>query len=124
MTTVHARPDRPVTTGLGEFRLYDEIERLKQETAWRGGSGNAITLTKAALRTVLVTLKAGTAIEEHRAPGPMTIQVLTGSIRFRAEDTVLELGPGQLAVLESPMRHDVQALNDTAFLLTLTAAAA
>lgn len=119
-TTVNARPDRPITAGLGEFRLYDEFERLKQEPAWRGGSGNAITLTKGPLRTVLVALKAGATIEEHRAPGPMTLQVLSGSIRFRAGDAVLELGAGQLAVLESAVRHDVEAVTDSAFLLTLT----
>jgi quercetin dioxygenase-like cupin family protein len=121
-TNVEARSERPVTTELGEFRLHDEIERLKRETPWSSGHRNAITLTKGALRTVLVVLKEGATIEEHEARGAMTLHVLSGSIRFRAAGRTLELTAGQLVVLESVARHDVEAVTDSAFLLTLAAA--
>lgn len=49
----------------------------------------------------------------------MTLQALSGVIRFRAGETVLELAPGQLVVLESVLSHDVEALAETALLLTL-----
>ena len=114
-----ARSARPVSTGLSDYRLDDEIARLKGEPNWSPGKRNAITLSKGPLRVVLVVLKKGARLEEHRARGPMTLQVLSGLIRFRAVETSLELASGQLVVLESVLSHDVEALADAALLLTL-----
>jgi quercetin dioxygenase-like cupin family protein len=109
-----------MSTGLSEFRVDDEIALLKKESSWSSGKRNAITLSKGPLRVVLVILKEGARLEEHRARGPMTLQVLSGLIRFRAGERVLELAPSQLVVLESVLSHDVEALAETALLLTLT----
>lgn len=114
-----ARSARPMSTGVSQFGVDDEIARLKEETTWASGRRNAITLSKGPLRVVLVVLKEGARLEEHRAPGPMTLQVLSGFIRFRAGDTGLELAPGHLVVLESVLSHNVEALADAALLLTL-----
>jgi len=114
------RSARPMSTGLSEFRVDDEIALLKKESSWSSGKRNAITLSKGPLRVVLVILKEGARLEEHRARGPMTLQVLSGLIRFRAGERVLELAPSQLVVLESVLSHDVEALAETALLLTLT----
>ncbi len=65
-----ARSARPMSTGVSEFR-------------------------KGPLRVVLVVLKEGGRLEKHRALGPMTLQVLSGLIRFRARETCSELGPEQ-----------------------------
>jgi len=118
-----ARSARPMNSGLSEFRVEDEIARLKGEPTWSAGKRNAITLSKGPLRVVLIVLKAGARLDEHRARGPMTLQVLSGSIRFRAGETRLELSTGQLIVLESILPHDVEALADAALLLTLIEAA-
>lgn len=113
------RPDRPAKSPLSEFRLSAEIDRLKGETAWSSGTRNAITLAKGPLSIVLVVLKPGATLEEHRARGPMTLQVLSGSLRFRSAGTVREAEAGQLVVLESVLVHEVQALTESALLLTL-----
>jgi len=114
-----ARSARPMSTGLREFCVGDEIARLKREPSWSSGTRNAITLGKGVLRVVLVVLKKGARLEEHRARGPMTLQVVSGLIRFRAGQTGLELAPGRLIVLESVLSHNVEALADAALLLTL-----
>jgi hypothetical protein len=116
-----ARSVRPMSTGLSEFSFSDEIARLKGESSWSLGKRNAITLSKGPLRVVLVLLKEGARLEEHRAGGPMTLQVLSGSIRFRSGETRVELAPGRLVVLEAILSHDVEALADAALLLTLMA---
>jgi quercetin dioxygenase-like cupin family protein len=110
-----------MSTGLSEFSFSDEIARLKGESSWSLGKRNAITLSKGPLRVVLVLLKEGARLEEHRARGPMTLQVLSGSIRFRSGETGVELAPGRLVVLEAILSHDVEALADAALLLTLMA---
>jgi quercetin dioxygenase-like cupin family protein len=113
------RPDRPAKSPLSRFRLDAEIDRLKGETAWSSGTRNAITLAKGPLTIVLVALKPGATLEEHRARGPMTLEVLSGSIRFRSAETVSEVEAGQLVVLESALAHEVEALTESALLLTL-----
>lgn len=49
----------------------------------------------------------------------MTLSVLSGSIRFRSAETVSEVKAGQLVVLESVLAHEVEALTESALLLTL-----
>ena len=64
----------PVTT----LNLPQEVEMLRREPAWQQGDRNAKTFVKAGdLRLVLTTLKKGTMVKEHRAPGSAVIQTLT-----------------------------------------------
>ncbi len=120
--TPDIRPDRPAKSPLSEFRLDAEIDRLKAETAWSSGTRNAITLAKGQLTIVLVVLKPGATLEEHRARGPMTLEVLSGAIRFRSAGTVRDVEAGTLVVLESALAHEVEALTESALLLTLAEA--
>ena len=118
-----ARPDRPVEVPLLHLHLGEQLERLRQEPTWRTRGRNAITLTKEpALRVVLMLLGKGTRISEHQASGPLTFHVLSGSVTFRAGDRAVTLGSGDLIVLESAVAHEVEALEESACLLTLTGA--
>ncbi len=98
---------------------------LKAEVAKLCGSGtqagrNSRTLIKAPdLRVVLVTAKQGTVLNEHRADGSVTILAVAGAIRVKLEDTNVELKPGELLGLDRALRHDVEALSDCAFLVTI-----
>ncbi len=115
-----AKHGKPVVAPLNHFRIEEQVERIKQEPAWLSGSRNAITLVKEPhLRVVLTVLRKGAKLQEHQTKGPLTLQVLSGSVRFKAAQQALELGPGALVVLESGLGHDVEALEDSAFLVTL-----
>ena len=119
-----ARPDRPVEVPLLHLQLSEQLERLRQEPTWRTRGRNAITLTKEpGLRLVLMLLGKGTKISEHQAAGPLTFHVLTGSVTFRAGARVESLEAGELIVLESAVAHEVEALEESACLLTLAGAA-
>ena len=119
-----ARPDRPAEMPLLHLQLSEQLERLRHEPTWRTSGRNAITLAKEpALRVVLMLLGKGTRISEHQAAGPLTFHVLSGSVTFRAGDRAQALGPGELIVLESAIAHEVKALEESAFLLTLAGAA-
>jgi quercetin dioxygenase-like cupin family protein len=108
-------PDRVV---LGKFDLAAEIERFRPG---EGASGRrAETLVKTdRLRLVLVTMRTGAALEEHTAPGPITIQTLRGRFVVTAEGRDHELGEGGLIALEAGVHHAVRAVEDGAFLLTI-----
>lgn len=118
-----ARADRPVEAPLLHLRLGEQLERLRQEPTWRTRGRNAITLTKEpGLRLVLMLLGKGTTLSEHQAAGPLTFHLLTGSVTFRAGARVESLGAGDLIVLESTVEHEVEALEESACLLTLAGA--
>lgn len=117
------RPDRPVRVPLLHVPLAEHVDRLRQEPTWRTKGHNAITLTKEpGLRLVLMLFGKGAKLTEHQAAGPLTFHVLSGSVAFRAGDRAETLGPGELVVLESAIRHEVEALEESACLLTLGAA--
>jgi quercetin dioxygenase-like cupin family protein len=118
-----ARLDRPVAVPLLHLRLAGQLDRLRQESTWRTSGRNAITLTKEpTLRLVLLLLGKGTTMPEHQTPGPLTLQVLSGLVAFRAGDSAKEVGPGELIVLESAIGHEIEALEESAVLLTLASA--
>ncbi len=120
MNNPQAKHGKPVVAPLIHFRIEEQVERLKQEPAWLTGSRNAITLVKERnLRVVLVVLRKGAKLQEHQTRGPLTLQVFSGSVRFGAVGQALEVGPGALVVLESGLGHDVEALEESAFLITL-----
>lgn len=119
-----ARPDRPIEVPLLHLQLSEQLERLRQEPTWRTSGRNAITVAKEpALRVVLMLLGKGTTISEHETAGPLTFHVLSGAVTFRAGARVESLGSGELIVLESTVAHEVEALEESACLLTIAGAA-
>lgn len=64
-------------------------------------------------------LKKGTTLHEHQASGPVTIQAVSGSLRLHTAGQALDLRPEEIAVLESAIEHEVEALEEGALLLTL-----
>ena len=74
------------------------------------------------LRLVLTVLRKGAVLREHRAPTAATLHVIAGRIVVRGADRSLELGPGNVIIMEPGLTHAGEALADTAFLLTLVEA--
>ena len=94
-----------------------EIARLPPD----GRSGRrSVTLVKTpGLRVVLVTMRAGAALHEHVAPGPITVQPIRGRFVFTVDGEEHEIAAGMIVALEADTRHAVRAVEDGAFLLTI-----
>jgi quercetin dioxygenase-like cupin family protein len=58
-------------------------------------------------------------VKEHRVPGPATVQALSGRISLRLPDQTVELSAGQVLAFESDLPHDVEAIEESAFLVTI-----
>jgi quercetin dioxygenase-like cupin family protein len=102
-----------------EFDLASELAQLHREPGWQSAH-NAKTLVKYnGLRIVLIALKAGSTIPTHQTEGQISIQSLVGHIRVRAEGRSFELRSGRLLALERGLPHAVEALEESAFLLTI-----
>lgn len=99
--------------------LSAELARLRDTGRWAGGRCAKTLVKEADLRVVLVALRRGARLDEHRAPGPITIQSLAGRLRLRLGGRAVELPAGGLIALERGAPHAVEALEDGAFLLTI-----
>ncbi len=109
-------------SALLEFDLNAEMEQLRREESWQWETGRSSkTLVKHPdLRIVLVQMKAGTRMHEHKATARISIQTLTGHVRLHLPDRTVELPAGHLLALDQCLPHDVEAREDSAFLLSLS----
>ena len=102
------------------FGLGSIDAEMRREDAYQREGHTARTLAREDdLRIVLVVMKAGARITEHRANDTASIHALSGHVRLRLPDKVADLPAGRLLVLERGLRHDAEAVADSAFLLTL-----
>ncbi len=115
-----SRPAHRMAGPLLCFGLEEQIRRLRDEPAPTSGNRNAITLIKdGPLRVVLVLLAGGSLLDEHTVPGPATILVGSGRVRFQARGEERELDAGALVAVESGVPHAALALEESALLLTV-----
>ena len=66
----------------------------------------------------LVALTGGSSLDEHESPGEATVQVLRGRVRLTAGEVAWEGRAGDLLKIPDA-RHGLQALEDSAILLTV-----
>jgi quercetin dioxygenase-like cupin family protein len=119
-TTLTRLPD--LASEVIRRNIDDELENLKKAPSWRRESGrSAETIVKyEEFRIVLVRMKPGSYMSHHRAEGPISIQAIHGKIRIHLPEGRMEnLGPGDLLTLERCLEHDVEAIEESAFLLTI-----
>jgi quercetin dioxygenase-like cupin family protein len=114
------RPAHELQGPVTVLNLLEEAATLRGEPTWQQSDRNAKTFVKASdLRLVLTTLKQGAILKEHRAPGSAVVQTLSGRIRLRLPDQSVDLPAGALVVLEPNLPHDVEALEESAFAITI-----
>ena len=119
----HPMTERPMDAPLLTFDLPAVLAQLKREDTWAHTPRTGITLLKGQqLRVTLVALHAGTTIPSHQADGPITVQVIEGTLMFRTEAQTLRLQAGHLVTLQGGMPHALEAVEESAFLLTLATA--
>lgn len=116
----HPESGRPLRGPLQSFDLEAEISRLREEKEWHHGRRNAITLRKGeGLSVVLLVMRAGDRLDEHSAPGPISLSVREGRVRFTAADVVVEAGTEAVLTCDAGVRHSVEALSDAVCLLNI-----
>ncbi|MGI8991930.1 MAG: cupin domain-containing protein [Bryobacteraceae bacterium] len=94
------------------LNLLEEVAFDDEKPAFRTllqGSGS---------RVMLLCLRAGQIVPEHSAPGPMTIQALSGRATFYDGPAPIEMQAGTLIRLESG-RHRIEGQEDAVLLVTI-----
>ncbi len=104
-----------------QFNMLQEIDQLRKKESWLRETGRSSkTLVKYPdFRVLLVAMKANTVMTGHRAEGRITIHTLLGRLRLSLPDHVTEIAAGQLVALDCGITHDIKAVNESAFLLTI-----
>lgn len=125
MTSKLSRPFRPIDLAgdaLEVFELYALGSEL-QGTEEYGSTGvAAVTLARDAHVTiVLVALRAGASMREHRAPSAGTALLLSGRGEFvaGADGKRAALAPGSLVAFSADLPHAVEAAEESLLLVTI-----
>ncbi len=115
--TVLPELDQPFITS----NLLAEIENLRLAESWQRKTGRSsrTLLNSPACGILLIAMKQGTETKEHRVDGKVTIQTLVGHLRVRLSDKAVELPAAHLLMLDRGILHDVLALEESVFLLTM-----
>jgi len=110
-----------------DFDLADQIAALRDDHGYRETGWIGRTLVKEdGLRITVTVLAEGAEVGTHHAAAPMTLHVLEGRLSYRVEgdeDGEFELAAGQLLFFGPGHARDIEALEDTALLLTITGGA-
>jgi len=110
-----------LTAPLMAFNLEKEITQLHEEEAWLRTGRNSKTLVKQPdFRIVLIELQKGGHIEEHSADARISIYTLSGHVRLQLPEQTIDLPSGHLLVIDRALEHDLEALEDSAILLTIS----
>ena len=120
------RTPRALAGSALRFDIEAEIAALKREPSWPANGHNARTLAKYAdARVVLVVLQRGARMHEAQVDQTMTLQALHGRVRVHVPGNGVDVAHGidvprgHLLALDSCVAHDVEALEESAFLLSL-----
>jgi quercetin dioxygenase-like cupin family protein len=118
----HESIDGTLSGSALQFNLASELEQLHRDESWLHPTGRSSrTLVKYPdLRILLIAMKANTRMHEHTAAGRISVHTLNGHIRLHLPERVVDLPAGNLLVLDQCVSHDVEAYEDSAFLLTLS----
>jgi quercetin dioxygenase-like cupin family protein len=112
--------DGTMTVDLAQFDLAREIAEFEHHKPWPSGIHSRTLFKKKDIRIALICMEAAATIKEHHADGTSSVQVLKGAIRYKTQGQIYELKTGSLLTLGASIKHDVEAIDDSAFLLTIS----
>ena len=110
--TMHAK--------MAQFDLFKEIADSEQNKPWQSGHNAKTLFKKHDFRIVLITMEDAARMKQHHADGTISIQVLKGQIRVTIQGKPHDIPAGQLFTLAASIRHDVESIGESAFLLTIS----
>ncbi len=95
-------------------------EAIEAARASRHGKGTRVLWTGPFQRLVVVGLTEGAQLAEHASPPAASLHVLSGTVRLYAGDEAEWIASEGEVVAIPPDRHAVDAVTESAFLLTVS----
>jgi quercetin dioxygenase-like cupin family protein len=113
--------DAQTQADLNHIDLNQEITGLQAEaSSEESGRKSKMLVKHPEFRIVLITMRTGSRWEDHKTNARICLHVLRGHIRFHTANGAFDLRPGQLITLAPGVVHSVDAVEESAFLLTLS----
>ncbi len=112
---------RKLQSKLLTFRLDAQDDELRARAKDADDGLASRTLVKqGSLRITQVALREGAALKPHHVSGPLSIQVLRGTLRLTTGEGDLDLVAGSLTSLAPGVVHAARALSACDLLLTIS----
>ncbi len=119
MTTEGFAEDGTMLKDFAQLDLVREMLTSEQTKPWQMGHTARTLFKKSDFRMVLISMEKGSVLKEHHADGTISVQVLKGSLRFTTQEEAHTLHANSLVALGKSIKHEVEALEESAFLLTI-----
>jgi quercetin dioxygenase-like cupin family protein len=100
-------------------KWQSELERLLRDNTGENGRLSKTIVKYPNFSVVLMVMKSKATFPEHRSAGRISVQVLKGHIQMHVLGNLVDLPAGHLVALDREVLHDVEALDDSAFMLTI-----
>lgn len=100
--------------------LPSELTGFTQYKPWQSGRYAKLLFKSDDLRLVLIAMETGAKMNDHHADGTVSIHALRGAFCVHLTERSHDLHAGQILTLAPGIRHDVEAREDSAFLLTIS----
>jgi len=119
-TGTFLRPPQHLAQAFSAFDIRGEADSLLQEARYLPDRRSSKTLVKLPhLRITLTAACAGTGTHWHRTHAPVSVQCLSGLILLRAGNAEVELDQAGLAAIEAEVEHEIEAVTDAVFLVSV-----
>ena len=115
-----SRDDGDMNGAFSRFDLLREIADSEGKKPWSAGIHARVLTKKPDFRVVLISMETAARLKEHRVDGTSSVQVLKGHIRYSTGGQAYDLQTGGLIILGASIAHEVESLDESAFLLTIS----
>ncbi len=117
---LHRTIGRPLNKPFSIFDLKESLKDLKAEPPLDREGRNAIILHKEpAFKVLLVAVRRGCSFPPHKTAAPMMLHVIEGALSVNSSLNDARLRAGELLTIHSGVVHEIRAVEDASFLLTL-----
>lgn len=100
--------------------LASELAGFTPHKPWQSGLYSKLLFKSDDLRLVLIAMETGARMKDHHADGTVSIHALEGTLCIHLTERSHDLRAGQILTLAPGIRHDVEAREHSAFLLTIS----
>ncbi len=115
-----SKPIEIVESTAENFDLKAVAAALRDSPEYASNGRSARTLAKAPDMNVLLTvINEGSSLDEHVAPGSVTLTVIEGRIVFISDGAERTVETGCSVVFAAGMPHSVRGVEEAAFLLVI-----
>ena len=97
-----------------------KIESFNDDVVYSDKISTKVILETSFSKEIRIVFKSGQIMKEHKAPFPIIVHVLEGTIDFGVLGEIKKLQKGAIITLEENIPHDLTALEDSIVSLSLS----